>query len=94
MLVDVAIRTIQAIHDGLGLRNYRGRPEHLLIYIPCKKRFAFCKIYKVWSDDNLKTVLWTDKDTFFVTGRGSRVYRKPGSDIPFSLHLSNCTAPC
>lgn len=82
LLADVSVRSVQQLlHDDLGYRSFCARKKPLLTALQKKKRVNFCKKYLAWSEEQWKTVLWSDESTFTVTGTpSSRVYRKPGSD--------------
>ena len=82
LLGNVSLRSVQQLlHDDLGYKSYRARKKPLLTELQKAKRVRFCKKYLNWSEEDWKTVLWSDEASFTVTGTPShRVYRKPGSD--------------
>ena len=82
LLGNVSLRSVQQLlHDDLGYKSYRARKKPLLNELQKAKRVRFCKKYLNWSEEDWKTVLWSDEASFTVTGTPShRVYRKPGSD--------------
>ena len=82
LLQGVSIRCVQeTLHRDLGFRSFRARKKPLINEGQKKRRVAFAKKYSTWTQEQFRTLLWSDEATFCVSGvSASRVYRYPGSD--------------
>lgn len=74
---DAAVRTIQDIcNKRLGLPSRSAAKKPLLTEKMIRKRLAFCKKYRSWTEKDWETVMFSDESTFaIVNPRGQKVRR-------------------
>ena len=85
--VSIDSSTVRRRLLAAGRPAYRSVKKQLLTLAMKKKRYHWAKVYKGWTAEDWKKVVFTDETHFLVQGQKSRYVRKFVSEQLRSVHL-------